>query len=101
MITPRTVVGDIHALLTLTGGFDQRSIHVDDSLVEKGLGLPGPNMDTRIIENVLQDLDLALVEAATEIARRRRIGDATCPKGVQEDLVGSEQLEVLQTSTVT
>ena len=40
VIAPGAVVGDVHALLALAGGFDQHAVHVQNRLLEEGSGWP-------------------------------------------------------------
>jgi hypothetical protein len=93
-------VGDVHALLTLARRLHQEAIHVEDGLVEEGGGLLGPDADADVVDAVLQLADGGLVEAAAEVAGGGRIGDALGAQGVEEDLIGAAEFEVLQAGAV-
>src|SRR5207249_1242170 len=97
MVAPGAVVGDVHALLALAGGFDQAAIHVEGGLGEKGRGLLGPNLATDVVEDVTQGRQVGGREAAAEIASGGGIGQAAGAQGIEEDLVLAAQVHVLQT----
>jgi len=80
------------------GGLPQRL--VQDGLVEEVLGLLGPDADPDLVDAVLQLAEGGLVEAAAEVAGRGRVGDPLGAQGVEEDLVGAAELEVLQAGAV-
>src|SRR5229473_3334463 len=101
MIAPGAVVGDVHALLAGAGGWHQRAVHVDDRLLEKGLRLLGPDVDANVIEDVEQRLHAGAREAAAEISRGGRVGDAASAQGIEKHFVVAAQLDVLQTGAVT
>ena len=96
MIAPLALVVDIHALLALAGGLDHRAVGLDDRFLEEGVRLLTPDLPPRGIEDFLQKVDVAAVEATAEIARRRRIGDATGTQGVKVRFVVAQQFQVLQ-----
>src|SRR5262249_54089535 len=58
MVAPGAVVGDVHALLALTGGFHQGTVHVDDSLSEEGSRLLSPSLQARLVDDVLQEVNV-------------------------------------------
>src|SRR5205085_5354984 len=101
VITPGSVIGDIHPLFALAGGFNQKAIHVDDGLLEESGRLARPDLNTRIVEDVLQDADAGPVKASTEIPCRGRIRDTACAQGIEEDLVVAENFQIFDTSAAT
>jgi hypothetical protein len=100
VITPGAVVADIHAFLTLAGGFDQTAIGIEDSQVEEGLGLLPPNADTGVIEDILKKIDVLDAKAPAEISRRGWVGDAVCAESIEENSVVAAQFNVLQAIAV-
>ena len=93
-------MADVHALLALAGGLDQKAVHVEDGAVEEGVGLLGPDAPTHLVHGVLQPADRRLVEAAAEVAGGGRVREAAGAQGVEEDLVVAAEFEVLQTGAV-
>jgi hypothetical protein len=78
----------------------QGAVHVDGRLLEEGVGLSGPNLDPRVIEEVEQGMHVGRGEASAEVARGGRVGDTASAQGVEEDFVVAAQLDVLQTGAV-
>ena len=68
--------------------------------VEEGVGLLGPDAQTRLMHGVLQPADRRLVEAAAEVAGGGRVRNAAGAQGVEEDLVVAAEFQVLQTRAV-
>src|SRR5262249_13800888 len=100
VIAPGAVVGDVHTLLALPLGGRQGAVHIDDGLLEEGVGLRGPGLQARVVDKVQQRVDVGAVKASAEVAGRGGIGDAACPQRVEEVFVLASQFEVLQTSAV-
>ena len=98
VITPRPVVGDVHPLLALAGGLDQEAVHVQEGLLEEGRGLVRPDLQTRVVDDVEEDLNAVRGKAATEVSRRGGVGEAAGTQGVQQDLIVAQEFEVLQAS---
>ena len=55
MIAPGAVVGNVHALLALAGGFHQEAIHVHQGLREEGGGLLRPHPAAGGVEDVEEE----------------------------------------------
>ena len=101
VIAPGAVVGDVHALLALAGGLDQRAVHVDDGLVEERRPAARPRPCRRVSSKMSCRVSMSSArEAAAEVAGGGGIGDAACAQGVEEDLVVAAQFEVLQAGAV-
>ena len=98
MIAPCAVVGDVHALLAFAVGFDQRSVGVDDGLVEELLRLSTPDRQSRFVERFLQEFDPPLVEASAKVASSGGVGNPSRAERVEISLVVPQQLDVLQAS---
>ncbi len=64
---------------------------------EEGLGLAGPDLPTRLVDDVEKYLNAIRGKAPAEISRRGGIGDTARPQGIQQDFVVAEQFQVLQT----
>jgi hypothetical protein len=101
VIPPGPIVGDIHALFALAGGFDQEAVHIDDGLLEESGRLAIPDAEARRVEDIMQRLNAVLGKASTEIACSRGVGDTAGPQSIEEDFVVAEQLQVLQTGAAT
>ena len=96
MITPLALVIDVHALLALAGGLHHRAVGVDDGFLEERLGLLPPDLQPRGVEDRLQAEDGGRIEAAAEVARRGRVGDAAGTQGVEVRFVVAQQFQVFQ-----
>src|SRR5208283_2764735 len=92
--------GDVHPLLALAGGLDQKAVHVDTCLGEEVAGLLSPDAQADVVDDVLQEADGGLVEAAAEVAGGGGIGQAARAQSVEEDFVLATQFQVLQASAV-
>ncbi len=100
MIPPGAVVSDVDALLAAGAGGDERAVDVEDRLLEELGGLLLPDPDARLIEDVLEDLDVLGGEAAAEVAGGGGVGDAVGAEGIQEDEVGAPQFDVVEAGAV-
>ena len=60
---------------------------IKDLSFEERLGLFAPDAQADIVDEVHENLDIDLIEATTEIAGRRRVGNPLGPQGVQVHLV--------------
>lgn len=96
MAAPGAVVGDVHALLALAAGGDERAVHVDGGLIEESGGLCGPDALADGVGDVMQDLQVRLLEAAAEVAGGGGVGEAAGAEGVEEGFVAAEQFEIFQ-----
>ena len=96
VVPPGAVVGDVHPLLALAGGLDQEAVHVQEGLLEEGRGLVRPDLQTRVVDDVEEDLNAVRGKAATEVSRRGGVGEAARAQGVQQDLVVAQEFQVLQ-----
>ena len=86
----------LHALLALSGARCQRPVRVDRRLVEERIWLLLPNSQPRLVDGLHHDLDIDFLESPGEVPGGRRIRDPLRTKRVEEDLVVSPQLDVLQ-----
>ena len=84
MIAPGAVIGDVHALLALAGGFGKGAVHVELGLLEERGGLLLPQADPNVVEDVLKNIDVARRETSAKIACRRGIGNALRAERVEE-----------------
>src|SRR5258708_2041500 len=98
MITPQAVVGDVHADLAFAGGLDEHAVHVDACQFEERGRLPSPKAWANFVEDIDERVDVGGAEAAAEIARGGRIGNAASAQRVEVDLVLATQFDVLQAS---
>ena len=96
VIAPGAVVGDVHALLALGVGGDERAVGVEERLVEEVGGLLAPDPQPGLVDGVHQRLDVGLGEAAAEVAGGGGVGDAVGAEGVEVDLVVAAEFEVLE-----
>ncbi len=97
MISPGTIVSDVHALFAFPRCFDERVIDVDACLVEELGRLLLPESNTHLVEDGLKDVDGSGIETAAEIASGRGVGDALGAQSIQEAGVVTPQFHVLQT----
>jgi hypothetical protein len=100
MITPGAVIGDVDALLAARAGGDERSVDVENGLVEEVGRLSFPDLDPGLIEDVLEGLDVVGREPPAEVARGGGVGDAVGAEGVEEDDVVAPQLDVVEAGAV-
>src|SRR5262249_17001072 len=87
-------------LLARAGRAHQRAIHVDQGAVEEGPRLLGPHLQARVIDDIEQRIDVLAGEATAEIASGGRVGNAAGTEGVEEVLLISAQLDVLQAGAI-
>ena len=100
MITPGAVVGDVDALLAARAGGHEGAVDVDDGLVEEAGRLLFPELESDLIEDVLECLDVIGGEASAEVAGRGGVGDAVGAECVEEDDVVASQFDVVEASAV-
>ena len=55
-----------------------------------------PHGQPRVVDDVMQRLQVLACEASAEVASGSGVGDAACAQGIEEDLIVAEQLQVLQ-----
>src|SRR5512135_288735 len=96
MVAPGAVVGDVHALLAPAVTRGDRAVGIDEGFLEELLGLLLPDPQPGLVADVHQRLDIALGEAAAEVAGGGRVGDALGPQGIEEHLVVASGFNVLQ-----
>ena len=99
MVTPAAVVGDVHPLLALGIGGDDRAVNVDHGLVEELGGLLGPDALAGPVDGVYEVQDVTAAEPATEVACGGGVGDSRRTQGVEISLVVAEPLEMLGPGT--
>ena len=100
VITPGAVVGDIDALLAAGAGGDEGAVDVEDGLVEEVGRLLLPDLESGLIEDVLEGLDVVGREASAEVAGGGGVGDAVGAEGVEEDEVVAPQFDVVEAGAV-
>src|SRR5260370_41860407 len=100
MVAPGAVVSDVDALFSLAVGTHHGAIQVDACLGKEVSGLVGPDLESGVVAEVLQGLDVLGAKASAEIAGRGRVGNAAGSQGVQEDFILAAGLDVFQTSTI-
>ena len=98
VITPRPIVGDVHATLALARGLDQKAVHVQAGLLEEGRGLVRPDFQTRVVDDVEEGLNAVRGKAPTEVSRGGGVGEASSAQGVQQDFIVAKEFQVLQAS---
>src|SRR5260370_18527468 len=76
MIAPAAIVGQVHAGLAGSGRLDHTAIQVDAGFVEERLGLPGPDAQACLIEDLEQDLNMGVAETPAEVPGRGWVGNA-------------------------
>ena len=98
VIAPLALVVDVHSLLALARGLGHRAVGVEHRLGEERRGLLPPDLAADGVEHLLQAEDVALVEAAAEVAGGGGVGHPPRAQGVEVGLVAAQPLEVLQTA---
>src|SRR5437870_10010039 len=93
-------VGDVHAFLALTVCRRDRAITLDDGELEELLGLLSPNFEACLVDDPHQSLYVFLPKAPAEITGSRWVGNALSAQGIEEDLVVSPELDVLQAGPI-
>ena len=96
VIAPLALVGDVHALLALAGGFDHRAVGVDDGFVEERSGCCRQTFSRVSLKISCKQIDVRPCEAAAEVARRGGIGNAPGAQGIEIGLVVAEQFQMFQ-----
>ena len=96
MIAPLALVVDVHALLALAAGLDHRPVAIEDGFGEERGSLLPPDLQTGLVEDLLQAIDVACGEAAAEVAGGGRIGQASRAQGVEIGFVAAHQFQMLQ-----
>src|ERR1700678_937436 len=94
LIAPVAVVVDVDALLALGIGRDHGAVGVEESFLEKVVGLLGPDAEAGTIEDVHQSLDVGWYEAPTEITLGGGIGNSLGAQSVEIDLVVAPKFNV-------
>src|ERR1700677_4723633 len=94
LIAPVAVVVDVDALLALGIGRDHGAVGVEESFLEKVVGLLGPNAEAGTIDDVHQSLDVGWYEAPAEITCGRWVGNSLGAQGVEIDFVVATQFKV-------
>src|ERR1019366_10643666 len=100
MITPLTVVGDVHAGFAFAGGFGHGAIHVNTGQFEELRRLPSPDALADLVEDADEGGDVRRSKTSTEIAGRGRIGNALGTQGVELEFVLAAQFQILQTGAI-
>src|SRR5208282_1937798 len=94
LITPVAVMVDVDALLALGIGRDHGAVGVEESFLEKVVGLLGPDAEAGTIDGVHQSLDVGWYEAPAEITLGGGIGYSLGAQGVEIDFVVAPQFKV-------
>ena len=96
MVAPEALVGHVHAFFALAGGRGDRAIGVQDGLLEEGLRLALPDLDTNGVDRVHQGFHLGGGKASAKVPGGRGIGNPLGPQRIQIDLVVAQAFEVFQ-----
>ena len=96
MVTPLTLVVDVHALFALAGCLGQRAVGLDDRFFKECGRLLLPDLHPHVVDDVHQGVDVAFVEAAAKVTGGGRVGDSPRAQRVEVDFVVAPQLEVFQ-----
>src|SRR6202022_354872 len=94
------VVGDIDPLLGARAGGDEGAVDVEEGLVEEVGRLLLPDLESGLIEDVLEGLDVVGREASAEVARGGGVGNAVGTERVEEDDVITWQFDVRGASPI-
>ena len=100
MIAPGALVGDVHSSFALAGCHYKGAVQVDRRPLKELLGLPGPDLQPRVVGSVHQAADVGLSEATAEVSGRGWVGNSLCAQGVEKDFVIAPQFNVLQSHAV-
>ena len=98
VVPPLPLVVEIHPLLAFARALDLRAVALDDRFVKEGIRLLGPHAQPRLVDGILQRIDMMVFESPAKVARGRRVGDTLSAERVQIDFVTAKQLEILQAS---
>ena len=101
MVSPETVVGDVHAGFAFAGGLGVRAVHVDGGAIEERLGLFGPDFEPGRVDGVLEGINVWPSEASAEVAGSGGIGDAAGTEQVEEGVVVAAEVDVLEAGALT
>ena len=97
MVAPLAFVVNVHSLLAFTGGFDYRSVAVDDGFLKETVRLLFPDLAANRIENFHQHPDRNSIEAVTEVTRRRRVRNPLGTQRVEIGLIVTSEFEMINT----
>jgi hypothetical protein len=100
VITPGAVIGDIDALFAAGPGGDERAVDVENGLVEEVGWLLLPDLESDLIEDVLEGLDVVEPEASAEVTGGGGVGDAVGVEGVEEDDVIAAEFDVVEAGAI-
>lgn len=95
MVSPLSLVIDVHPFFALASGLHHGAIGIDSGFLEELLRLAFPDLEADIVKQVHQSLHVHAGEAAAEITCRGRIGDASSPQGIQIGFVLATKLQVV------
>lgn len=87
MVSPLSLVVDIHASLAFTGSLDQRPIRVHNRFLKELRTLLPPDRETRLIEDVHQAVDFPPCEPAAEVTRSCRIRNSSRSQSIKVDFI--------------
>jgi len=96
VISPLSLVRDIHSFLALAGRRHDRPIRIDDGFLEECRRLLAPDSLTNRVDQTHEDFNVWILESPAEVTGCRRIRNRVGAKGVQVDLVVSAILQVLE-----
>ena len=101
MVTPLSIIGDIHAFLAFTIGWSQRAIDIQNGLPEEGRLLLLPDVQTYFIDGFLQKQNIRIgLEASAEVSGGGGIGKTLRSESIQNRLVGTEQFQILNATSI-
>jgi hypothetical protein len=95
MVSQDAFIRHIDSLHLFGAGLDECAIHIDLGLGEKLGGLPGPNLQPSLVENILQCAHVMRRETSAKITCRGWVWHTFRTKAVQEGLVLAPQFHVL------
>ena len=96
VISPDSVVRDVHPFLALARSRSQCPVGVNNSLFEKRIRLLLPHPQAGFVDNIHQRFDVDFVEATTEISCSRRIGNSLSTERVKVNLVVASDFYVFE-----
>ncbi len=100
MIAPEALARYVDPFFALAGRLDNGAVHVDLGAIEEIIRLPRPHLQTHLVDDVDEGIDVFKCEAAAEVARRGGIGNAACAESVEIVHVVAAQFDVLQAGSV-
>jgi hypothetical protein len=92
-------VVDVDALLALGIGRDHGAVGVEESFLEKVVGLLGPDAEAGTIDDIHQSLDVGWYETPAEITLGGGIGYSLGAQGIEIDFVVATQFEMFEAPT--